>query len=144
MREMLRGDIARTADTNWLRTYSILYDVMVSNKSWGKGWRCRDICGNGVWLSEQLLCVLQPCCPESGWTPLCWSGGILDARLTLICVCFSYKNCRYLHPAAFPSYFHPRCYWGSGEWETGCASVSQLAVVNLLHLGIENSHKPRL
>lgn len=28
-------DIVRTADLNWLKRYSILYDIMLSNKNWG-------------------------------------------------------------------------------------------------------------
>ncbi|KAK4811369.1 hypothetical protein QYF61_027598 [Mycteria americana] len=30
------GGTARTADPNWPKGYSILYDVMLSNKSWAK------------------------------------------------------------------------------------------------------------
>jgi len=35
----LKGNTARTADPNWPKAYSLLYNVMLSNKKWDRGRR---------------------------------------------------------------------------------------------------------
>lgn len=108
----LGGDIAKSADPNWPKGYSIPYDVVLSNNSSEKWGGKRDVRSYGICLPKQLLCMLRPCHTGRGWTSasqwivvyeffflLC-----LHARLLL-----SLFNCHYLSSWVFSTSFcfHP-------------------------------------
>lgn len=69
-----QGDITGAANLNSPKRYSILYNAMLCNKSWGSESRRVCVCVSLVMevsLSRQLLHVLRPLFPRSGRTSLC-------------------------------------------------------------------------
>lgn len=67
----LGGDSAGTTDLNWPKEYFIPCVITLRDKSSGKELR-QDVHGYGVCLPKQLLRVLRPCFPWSGWAFACW------------------------------------------------------------------------
>lgn len=55
----LGGHIAKRADQIWPVHYLIIYDILLSNESSGRGGR-RDLCGSGIFLPKQPLCFCFP------------------------------------------------------------------------------------
>ena len=66
------GNIARTADPQWPKEYPILCDVMLSNKSSGKGGWSRDV--QGLWSLISQATITDAAALLSWRWPSIWPG----------------------------------------------------------------------
>lgn len=62
------GDRARTAEASWPEGHSIPYDIVLSNKYWGKRKEGNDIWCHCVWFPSNVH-ETEPCFPGNHWTP---------------------------------------------------------------------------
>lgn len=96
------GAITRATDLNCPKGYSMLYDVTLSNKSWGSR-RKGGSCYGNVCLPKQLLCVLRLCFPRLWLNIVCWWEEENNCFSFWFCVAFAFVslNSTYIKPKLF-------------------------------------------
>lgn len=138
-RGRLGGSTAKTPDPDSPEGYSILYDVL-SHESWAKGGGCKGICGDGIYLTEQLLTKWLGTCLLMGSSEhiSCFALPQHEVFAFFIKLSLSW-------PRSF-FYFFFSCALcalvGAGR-ETSWVGICQPATVNIWALP-ENSRKTRL
>lgn len=119
----LGGNTHGTADPNWPRRYSMLIDIVFSNKSWRILWGRWDFWGYHV---------LRTCSPASGWKPACWWE--VTELPSLLCLhtllCFTYYTAFILTFSCLPLIYRNRDI-NNIAW-LGEPAESQILVIQLL------------